>query len=104
MTEVPVNTEVRSPLGSLLPLGHGEYAALLAEVVADSAPRLFAVVQEVGDREDGWVAAWGLAFEDRAEVVPYGGGVRMSLPSAEGALRHFGRGGEVRASLYWVGS
>ncbi|RDG37275.1 hypothetical protein DVH02_15465 [Streptomyces corynorhini] len=77
---------------------------MLAEVVADSAPRLFAVVQEVGDREDGWVAAWGLAFEGRAEVVAGGGDVRMSLSSAEGALRYFGRGEEARASLYWVGS
>ncbi|MEW1724471.1 hypothetical protein [Streptomyces sp. NPDC093109] len=104
MAEVTAKAEACSERGPLLPLGHDEYASLLAEVVADSAPRLFAVVQEVGDREDGWVAAWGLAFEDRAEVVAGGGGGRMCLPSAEGALRYFGRGGEVRASLYWVGS
>ncbi|MFH9372829.1 hypothetical protein ACH4LW_07395 [Streptomyces anulatus] len=104
MTEVSATTEVRSEPESLPPLGHDEYATLLAEVVAESTPRLFAVVQEVGDRDDGWVAAWGLAFEDRAEVIPYGRGVRMSLPSAEKALRYFGRGGGVRASLHWIGS
>ncbi|MGC4931826.1 hypothetical protein [Streptomyces sp. DT117] len=104
MTEVPSTTQARSEAESLPPLGQDEYATLLAEVVAESMPRLFAVVQEVGDREDGWVAAWGLAFEDRAEVVPYGRGVRMSLPSAEKTLRYFGRGGGVRASLHWISS
>lgn len=104
MTEVPTTTEASSEPELLPPLGHNEYATLLAEVVAESMPRLFAVVEEVGDREDGWVAAWGLSFEDRAEVLPYRGGVRMSLPSAEKALRYFGRGGDVRASLHWIGS
>jgi hypothetical protein len=60
---------VPDPAG-LPPLcGREEFAELLGGMVADGAPRLFAVVQEYGDRVDGRIAAWGMAFEDRAEVV-----------------------------------
>jgi hypothetical protein len=49
--------------------GEEEFAELVTEMVSDEAPRLFAVVQELGTREDGWIAAWGLAFENRAQLV-----------------------------------
>jgi hypothetical protein len=41
-----------------------DFDVLLNELVHDSAPRLFAVVQVEGERIDGWVAAWGMAFDD----------------------------------------
>ena len=44
---------------TLAPLCHeAEFAQEINELVADEAPRLFAVVQEYGERADGRVAAW----------------------------------------------
>ncbi len=78
-----------------------EFAAILEEMVADEAPRLFAVVQEYGDRVDGRIAAWGMAFDDHAEVVSVTRKRRMSLPAPENALRLFKFGSHIRARLVW---
>ena len=48
-------------------------------LVADFAPRVFAVVQEYGDRVDGRIAAWGVAFTDHTEVIGVVGTVRIWL-------------------------
>jgi hypothetical protein len=56
-----------------------EFTAILESMVADEAPRLFAVVQEYGKRVDGMIVAWGMAFADHAEVVSVTRGMRMSL-------------------------
>lgn len=55
-----------------------EFAELIDQMVAENAPRVFAVVQELGDRVDGWIAAWGMAFEDRVEVIGSDGSLRMT--------------------------
>ncbi|WP_433267436.1 hypothetical protein ACQPZF_01475 [Actinosynnema sp. CS-041913] len=68
--------------------------------VARLAPQLFAVVQT--DDEDDWVAAWGMAFEDHAEVASTTGDLRMLTASPESALRYFEEGDDVRTSLVWV--
>ncbi len=78
-----------------------EFAAILEGMVADEAPRLFAVVQEYGDRVDGRIAAWGMAFDDHAEVVSVKRGLRMSLPAPENALRLFKVGSHIQARLVW---
>ncbi|WP_422647458.1 hypothetical protein [Actinoalloteichus caeruleus] len=78
-----------------------EFAQILEEMVADEAPRLFAVVQEYGERVDGRIAAWGLAFADHTEVASVEGGLRTSLQAPEGALRLFACGSHVRARLVW---
>ncbi|MFD7506863.1 hypothetical protein [Streptomyces sp. NPDC059850] len=75
-------------------------------LVLDTAPRLFAVVQEFA-LEDGWrdaeVAAWGLAYEDgRVDVISADGTRRFSLPSAERATWHYGRMDGVTARLVWL--
>ncbi len=82
--------------------GEQEFIELINEMVADQAPRLFAVVQEHGERVDARVAAWGLAFEDRAEVVGASGGVRMLLAGPESAVRMYGRRPGLSARLVWV--
>jgi hypothetical protein len=79
-----------------------EFAAILEEMVTDEAPRLFAVVQEYGERVDGTIAAWGMAFADHAEVVSVARGTRMSLQTAENALRMFASGGHIQARLVWL--
>ncbi|WP_327274033.1 hypothetical protein OG609_19880 [Streptomyces sp. NBC_01224] len=82
-------------------LGRKEFELLLQDLVRDSAPRMFAVVQELGDCEDGVVAAWGLAFEGRAEVVSAEGVSRLSARTPESALRFFSGGARNRARLIW---
>ena len=65
------------------------------------APRLFAVVQEYGERVDGRIAAWGLAFDDHTEVFSVGRTQRMCLQVPENALRLFKVGSHIRARLVW---
>lgn len=64
------------------------------ELVAGEAPRLFAVVEHDPEVQ---VAAWGLAFEDSAEVVSEDGSLRMSLQGPESVL-HLFKGSE----LLWI--
>ena len=77
-----------------------EFAQEVAELVADEAPRVFALVQEYGERVDGRVIAWGMAFDDHAEVVGVHRRLRGSFTSAERARRAFSRRAKIR--LVWV--
>lgn len=88
---------------TLAPLcGETEFAEEMGMLVTEEAPRLFAVVQEYGIRVDGRIAAWGMAFEDHAEVVGVDGGLRMNLGSPERAPRLFSRCPTITASVVWV--
>ncbi len=82
--------------------GETEFAELIEEMVAECAPRVFAVVQELGDRVDGWIAGWGMAFDDHVEVIGTDGGVRLSVGTAERALLGFGRCPGITARVIWV--
>ncbi|MER5267766.1 hypothetical protein ABTZ99_37275 [Actinosynnema sp. NPDC002837] len=64
------------------------------EWVAEEAPRLFAVVEREPEFQ---VAAWGLAFEESAQVVSEDGSLRMSLQGPESCL-HLFKGAE----LLWI--
>ncbi len=97
----PLDEFVSDPSGLTPVCDEGEFAAILEEMVADEAPRLFAVVQEYGDRVDGRIAAWGMAFADHAEVVSVTRKRRMSLPAPEHALRLFTFGSHIQARLVW---
>src|SRR5262245_24882806 len=77
-----------------------EFDKLMVEMVADETPRLFAVVQELGDRSDGWVAAWGLAFDDHVEILREGGLLRLRSPDR--ALWLFSRPSNLTAHLVWI--
>lgn len=81
-----------------------EFSEIMGEIVTDTAPRLFAVFHEEGQEDDGWVAAWGLAFDDRAEVVTPGGALRVTASSPEQAVRHFSRSKSLTGHLVWVSS
>lgn len=76
------------------------------ELVRDTAPRLFAVVDEYrpdSDDADAVVVAWGMAFENgRAEIAPSSGGRRWSLVSPDHAVRFFGRSRDRIPRLVWV--
>jgi hypothetical protein len=93
---------VRDPSG-IPPLCDEElFAEIVDGMVADCAPRLFAVVEEFGDRVDGRITAWGMAFEDSAEVVGVGRSPNMSLRSAEDAAGAYSFGTRIKARLVWV--
>jgi hypothetical protein len=97
----PLDQSIPDPPG-LTPLGdEPEFAAILESTVADEAPRLFAIIQEYGERVDGRIAAWGMAFDDHAEVVSVAHGMRASLRRPEDALRLFHLGSHIRARLVW---
>lgn len=90
------------PIRTPPPWGEQEFAAVLQSMVADCAPRVFAVVQEFGERVDAEIAAWGMAFDERAEVVTVDGRMRMRTRSLDNALRAFAWGDEITARLVWV--
>lgn len=88
---------------ALAPLcGEAEFAELIDELVAEEAPRLFAVVQEYGERADGRIAAWGIAFEDYAEVLGVDRRIHVHLPAPEHAVRTFSRRPHITARVVWV--
>jgi hypothetical protein len=98
----PLDAFVHDPTG-LAPLCDAEtFAVIVDGMVADAAPRVFAIVEEYGERVDGRIAGWGMAFEDYAEVVGVEGGTRMRMRSPEAALRGFGFGTHIRPRLVWV--
>jgi hypothetical protein len=74
----------------------------VCELVNDTAPRPFAVVQQYGHEEDARVAAWGMAFHDHSEVTSVEGTLRISTTSAERAARRFDRKPHVSARLVWL--
>jgi hypothetical protein len=88
---------------ALAPLcDEAEFTELIDELVAEQAPRLFAVVQEYGKRADGRIAAWGMAFADYAEVVGVVRGVHVSVCSPERATRACRRRPHITTRLVWV--
>ncbi|MGB9278772.1 MAG: hypothetical protein WCB57_01595 [Pseudonocardiaceae bacterium] len=88
---------------ALAPLcGEVEFTELVDEMVADEAPRLFAVVQEYGERVDGRIAAWGMAFEDRTEIVSVDHRMYLNLSSPQRAACLLSHRPHVTARLVWV--
>lgn len=54
----------------LSPIGDEElFTTQINMMVAEDAPRLFALCEEIGDRVDAVMIALGIAFENHAEVV-----------------------------------
>jgi len=82
--------------------GREKYERLVAGLIADLAPRMFAVVQDYGDRVDSRVAAWGLAFDDYTEIVGVDRDLRISAASPEQALIGFAHQPDITARVIWV--
>ncbi|MET7990377.1 hypothetical protein ABZU76_05655 [Amycolatopsis sp. NPDC005232] len=82
--------------------GQEEFTELVADMVKSSAPRLFAIVQEYGERVDARISAWGLDFDDKIEILDVDGRLRMSLMSTDRALWMFSRHPDVSAEVVWV--
>lgn len=73
----------------------------LDELVVGSAPRRFAVVQRCGSGFDFRVAAWGMVFGERAEVVTVEGR-RLTVSQADSVVSGFDRSPAFTAHLVWV--
>jgi hypothetical protein len=102
MTPLTQPSDLDDPSG-LPPLcGELEFSVLVTEMALAQAPRLFAVVQEYGERVDARVAGWGLAFDDRVDVIGVEGRLRMSMSSPERALRGFRTSPHVHPRLVWL--
>lgn len=76
-----------------------EFSALVQEIVDDYTPRVFALVEERGDRIDGRIFAWGLQFDERATVFCPEGRLFAKTTSADSAHRLFSRIRNLR--LLW---
>ncbi|MBV9010743.1 MAG: hypothetical protein JO272_01620 [Pseudonocardiales bacterium] len=90
-----------TPQGDAEPLlSEEEFAEEVRALVADEAPQVFALVEEYGERLNGWIAAWGMAFDDHVEVVSVNGALRMTFDSIADVQRRFSRRGKIR--LVWA--
>ncbi|GAA2685806.1 MULTISPECIES: hypothetical protein [Actinosynnema] len=81
------------------------FDTLVRDIAADEMPRLFAVVYEQVPRQGAEVAAYGLAFRDRAELIAPDGASRMTSSNADQAtaLLAASTGDEqVKAHLVWI--
>lgn len=98
----PADTTVPDPANTPPRCDETRFASILEQLVADDAPRVFAVIQEYGTRLDAWIAAWGMAFDDHAEVISVEGSTRMSLQTPDTALLGFHEADEhIHARLVW---
>ncbi|MBP2325569.1 hypothetical protein JOF56_005954 [Kibdelosporangium banguiense] len=66
-----------------------DFTALVAEMVADQAPRVFAIVLEYGEQIDAQIIAWGVALEESAYAVTVDGKYQYLLEEPENALNYF---------------
>lgn len=86
-----------------------EVAEEVRDLVASSVPRVFALVEERGERADGRILYWGLAFDEedcaddepRTIVISASSHLRGgSFSSAEAAQQIFSRRRKIR--LVWT--
>lgn len=86
----------------LPPLGDDtQFTSQINTMVTEEAPRMFALVEEIKDRADAVIIAWGMAFPDHVEIMSAGRGrVRGMFNSAQRAQQLFSVCNPIR--LVWV--
>ncbi|MFG1846250.1 hypothetical protein [Micromonospora carbonacea] len=98
----PPGTPIAPPGTPIAPLGTPEeFHRMLVELVREFAPHRFAICEEHGDRVDGEVVAWGMAFAEGALLRCDDQSATGHFTSAESALRLFARTGR-RLRLIWI--
>ncbi len=87
---------------TLSPIGDDTlFTAEINTMVTEEAPHIFALVEEIEDRVDAEIIAWGMAFPDHVEIISAGsGGVRGVFRSAQRAQKLFSVCNPIR--LVWV--
>ncbi|MDQ2882162.1 MAG: hypothetical protein M3Y48_13320 [Actinomycetota bacterium] len=92
-------TEAVSPRG----IDEAEFVEMVNEMVAAEAPKMFALVAEIGDRVDAMITVWCVKLPDRIEVISVGSdGVRGIFHSVEHALKLLSAGGKTTLRLVSV--
>lgn len=88
----------------LSPIGDEElFTTEINTMVAEDAPRLFALCEEIGQRADAVTIAWGMAFNDHAEVVSAThNGVHGVFGSAQRARKWLSAHDKTTVRLVWV--
>lgn len=79
-----------------------DFTTLVAEMVADQAPRLFAVVVEFGGHIDGKIVAWGMALNEHTYMTTADGSNQYVLAGPNSALRYVRSHPETTPHLVWV--
>jgi hypothetical protein len=108
-----MNTATESPAGEpteywgdsdpgSLPITQEEYAESVRQLVAESAPRRFAIVQDWGTRYDARVAAWGLLMDERTQIIDADAGPRMTMDSIRLALTLYAQAPHVTVRVHWI--
>lgn len=97
----PLDQFVPDPVGKRPLCGEEQFSRILESMVADNAPRLFAIVQEYGDRVDARIAAWGITLPHRTDIIDSDGSLYMGLQAPEDALLGFHFGTHIRPRLVW---
>lgn len=77
-----------------------EFDRLVGELVADQAPRTFALVAERGERSDAKVVGWGMEFDDEVEVISAIGDYRLRFASLDGVVRLLAKRGKIRVVYF----
>lgn len=78
-----------------------EFIQLLTQYVTYAAPRLFALCQDPFRKgNQGWIFAWGAAFDDSALLFSPNGKFTGTFSSADTALTLFSRTQKLR--LIWA--
>ncbi|MGH3770573.1 MAG: hypothetical protein ACRDRW_04110 [Pseudonocardiaceae bacterium] len=84
------------PLPDEEPISEEEFAEEVRALVNEDALRVFALVEEYGERDN----AGGIAFDNHVEVIHASGGLRVTFHSAEHAQRNYSRRRKIR--LVWA--
>nr|CEL16806.1 hypothetical protein [Kibdelosporangium sp. MJ126-NF4] len=75
---------------------------LMAEMVADQAPRVFAVVLEFGEQTDAQIVAWGMTLDGGAYMTTVDGRNQFVLAEAENALRYVPSRSNITPHIVWA--
>ena len=79
-----------------------EFDLVVRGLVTHHAPRVFAVVEEFGTRQDARIAAWGMAHDTRTDVVGVDVGYVLAAGSPESAAVILGHGTDLATRVVWV--
>jgi hypothetical protein len=79
-----------------------EFTNLITAMVAEHAPRMFAIVIERGERLDASITAWGLALDNSAYAITADGKNQYLLSAPEHALHYVRRTANTTPHLVWV--
>ncbi|CAM3984652.1 Immunity protein 35 [Kibdelosporangium persicum] len=81
----------------------GDFATSVAEMVADQAPPMFAVVLEFGDGAEAEIVAWGMVLDDSTYMVTVDGKNQYVLAEPENAVRYIRGHSDITPHLVWAG-